>query len=642
MKQARWYSQPFPPAGSISAEGIKRTLGKPPIPWPAILIRESAQNSWDARVGGRPVGFTINLSVVPPQNANAWRTLLLEGAPHSDKFPLRQILRGREWHSTIVRTLTVSDRGTKGLGGPTRADIARGDEPRDWVSFVLNVGDPPDTKRGGGTYGYGKSILYQMSRAGTILVHTRTPTPAGLQNRLIGICLGESMEIAGENGELRPYTGRHWWGDAEKAHVEPLVGVDAEMAAKALGLQPFDADESGTDVIIVEPDLGDQSDDEAVRYLADAIAWNLWPILLEQRGTERMVPRVWHNGLSVPVPIPEKTRGLKTFVAAYRRLQEGDEAQTLLCGNPKKQLGRIALERQLIPVFEPPAAAQDLGITSAPHHVCLMRAPELVVKYHAGPEPISANLAYAGVFKALDDMDRTYAAAEPPTHDDWVFTQLEGLERTFVRTTFTRIKERLAEFARPAEVRSNAARAPLGAVSNFLGSLVAAATGTGAASALAPQMAPGGVGAERGRAEPQGNDVAPATSTAIGSERSERSGRERVSIRLDGDPYFEDSEIGLLLVQDALVVGNGHLVVQGTAGIMVADGSREQEPPDGFDEPVVLGWRYGTGERQGDELDLSDATAGQRVALVVQPVPDTITQMDISVLRAEGKIPHGS
>jgi hypothetical protein len=152
MTQPRWYSQPFPPAGSISAEGIKRTLGKPPMPWPAILVRESAQNSWDARLGDQPVRFSLNLAVVPPQKANAWRSLLLEGAPRSDQFSLRRILRGREWHSTMIRTLTVSDRGTKGLGGPTRADVARGDEPRDWVSFVLNVGDPPDTKRGGGTY----------------------------------------------------------------------------------------------------------------------------------------------------------------------------------------------------------------------------------------------------------------------------------------------------------------------------------------------------------------------------------------------------------------------------------------------------------------------------------------------------------
>ncbi|WP_305787360.1 hypothetical protein [Symbioplanes lichenis] len=644
MTRPRWYSQPFPPAGSISAEGIKRTLGKPPIPWPAILVRESAQNSWDARVGGQPVSFTLALSVVPPQNANAWRTLLLEGAPHDARFPLRQILRGREGHSTYVRTLTISDRGTKGLGGPTRADTARGDEPRDWVSFVLNVGDPPDTKHGGGTYGYGKGILYQMSRAGTIVVHSRTMTAEGPEGRLIGICLGESMELADSQGEKKPFTGRHWWGRVESEHVEPLTGEEATATADALGLRPFAEGETGTDVVIIEPDFGDESDEDTAQYLADAVAWNLWPIMLEKRGPERLVPQVWNRGLRVPVPVPEKTRGLRTFVAAYRRLESDEGVHTLMCGNPKKALGRMALERQLIPPYEPPAAAQDLGITAAPHHVCLLRTPELVVKYHAGPEPISANLAYAGVFRAFDEMDRTYAAAEPPTHDDWVFAQLEGAERTYIRTTFVRIKERLAEFAKPAEVKVEGARAPLGAVSNFLGSLVAAATGSGAATALPtlPTAGSGGVGGNGPSDEGFDNGVAGDGGSSSTSDRPGPGARGgRASVRLDGEPYFENSEIGLLLVQDAVVVGSGRLVARGEVSITVADGSRELDPPEGSAQPMVVGWRTGPDEQEGDQLTLDDATAGQRLALVVRPVAETITQISVVTVRNGGTAGNG-
>jgi hypothetical protein len=643
MTAARWYSQPFPPAGSISAEGIKRTLGKPPIPWPAILVRESAQNSWDARLGNRPVNFSLDLAIVSPQHANAWRSLLLEGAPHSDKFPLRRSLRGREWHSAIIRTLTVSDRGTKGLGGPTRADTARGGERRDWVSFVLNVGDPPDTKNGGGTYGYGKGILYQTSKAGTIIVHTRTETSAGLQNRLIGICLGESMEL-GEAAEKRPYTGRHWWGNVEATHVEPLVGDEATEVAATLGLRPFRSDESGTDVVIIDPDFGDDSDEETARYLADSIAWNLWPIMLEQRGDERLIAEVRHGGVTVPVPVPEKTRGLRTFVAAYRRLGSGDGVHTLSCGNPKRQLGRLSLERQLSPAYEPPPAAQDLGITNAPHHVCLLRSPELVVNYHAGPEPISANLAYAGVFRAFDDMDRTYAAAEPPTHDAWVFAQLDGAERTFVRTTFARLKERLAEFAKPAEVKVESVRAPLGAASNFLGSLVAAASGSGAASALfstdRPVPPDGSPPPGLSESSPSDDGSSEASTHDDGRTKTTTSPRGRAALRLRGEPYFEDSDAGLLLVQDLVIAGNGRLHVKGTADIMVADGSREQEPPESAECPSVIGWRIGAGLTPGNTLLLESAQAGAEVALVIRPVADTVTQVDVISLREEGK-PNG-
>lgn len=646
MNRPRWYSQPFPPAGSISAEGIKRTLGKPPLPWPAILVREAAQNSWDAKVGEGPVEFALNLAVVPPQNAKAWRTMLLEGAPHSERFPLRQILRGKEWHSPMVRTLTVSDRGTRGLGGPTRADVARGDEARDWVSFVLNVGDPPDTARGGGTYGYGKGVLYQVSRAGTVVVHTRTMTSGGPESRLIGICLGESMELVDNSGAMKPYTGRHWWGRVEQEHVEPLVGDQAMTAAEALGLRAFSADETGTDVIIVEPDFGEDSDEEVARYLADAIAWNLWPIMIESRGVERLMPRVWHRGVEVPVPVPEKTRGLRTFVTAYRKLTEGGEdVHTLSCLKPKRQLGRMALDRRLVPTFEPPPAAQDLGITETPHHVCLLRTPQLVVKYYEGPVPISANLTYAGVFKAFDEMDRTFAAAEPPTHDDWVFAQLEGPERTFVRTAFVRIKERLAEFARPAEERTRGVQAPLGAASNFLGSLVAAATGSGAASVIPPAPVIGSGAGTAGFEQP--GDQSADRERGVESQESNGGAerppgkRDRVSIRLDGEPYFEDAEIGLLLVQDAVVQGTGHLTARASVGVMVADGSREQDPPEGAEEPFVIGWRIGSDEERGATVTLTDAEPGQRLSIVVRPVPDTITQVDVAVLRGEETVRGG-
>jgi hypothetical protein len=267
----------------------------------------------------------------------------------------------------------------------------------------------------------------------------------------------------------------------------------------------------------------------------------------------------------------------------------------------------------------------------------------LVVKYHAGPEPISANLAYAGVFKASDDMDRTYAAAEPPTHDDWVFAQLEGHQRTFVRTTFVRIKERLTEFARPADIKSPSVQAPLGAASNFLGSLVAAATGSGAASA-ATTTAPGGdpdgpgePGAEGNRAGSNGAD--PTRAAGAGPSRAPAGGR--ATVRLDGEPYFEEGVFGLLLVQNAVVVGSGRLVVRGTAGVTVADGTREQDPPEGSEEPTVIGWRIGSERTRGDVVTLENAVAGQRLALLVRPVPDTITQVDVAVVRGVEVVGHG-
>ena len=45
-------------------------------------------------------------------------------------------------------------------------------EPRDFVDFVRNIGQPPDKDLGGGSFGYGKAAFYIASRARTILVDT--------------------------------------------------------------------------------------------------------------------------------------------------------------------------------------------------------------------------------------------------------------------------------------------------------------------------------------------------------------------------------------------------------------------------------------------------------------------------------------
>src|SRR3954468_6062588 len=156
-----------------------------------------------------------------------------------------------------------------------------------------------------------------------------------------------------------------------------------------------------------------------------------------------------------------------------------DAARTLECGNPRKRLGRFALERTVVVPMSPSAvsmAASFAGVDGDPHHICLMRSPELVVRYLEGPTTSSVHSVYAGVFRADDELDDVYAAAEPPTHDNWVSEQLTGHEKTFVRTTFTRLREQLAVFRAPVQSAvSTTSRTALGAVSNYLGGLVAAA-----------------------------------------------------------------------------------------------------------------------------------------------------------------------
>lgn len=68
MTGPRWFSQPYPPEGASAAEGIRNQLGRPELDLLTILVRESAQNSWDARVRqpAPTVDYRIDMWTVGP------------------------------------------------------------------------------------------------------------------------------------------------------------------------------------------------------------------------------------------------------------------------------------------------------------------------------------------------------------------------------------------------------------------------------------------------------------------------------------------------------------------------------------------------------------------------------------------------
>ena len=190
MSTPRWWSQPFPPTGAIASEGIRNQLGRPPVDPLTVFVRETAQNSWDARLGDRPTSFRLELTTVAPTHRPNWERLLTPPANREPNLGIGRLVR-----TPNLRLLSVVDRGTKGLGGPTRADELAVDR-RDWVSFVLNVGEKRDTHQGGGTYGYGKAVLFFFYYLGTIVFYTRVQEPGtGLESRLIGIANGRRAPL---------------------------------------------------------------------------------------------------------------------------------------------------------------------------------------------------------------------------------------------------------------------------------------------------------------------------------------------------------------------------------------------------------------------------------------------------------------
>ncbi|MCX4581911.1 hypothetical protein [Streptomyces sp. NBC_01481] len=659
MTEPRWFSQPYPPEGASAAEGIRNQLGRPELDLLTILVRESAQNSWDARLvpSSNPVDYRIDMWTVGPAHAGMWREILLDGAPTgADNFPLRETFRRGS-----IRVLSVSDRGTRGLGGPTRADDAVGPD-RDFVSFIRNIGEPRDTALGGGTYGFGKGIFYLLSKSGTVLVHSRCRTAqGGHETRLIGCTLWKSY-VAAEPAGNRRYTGRHWWGNTSGDVVEPLVGREAEATAQRLGLKPFGPDETGTTVVVIDPNLDELEPSEAANYLAETITWHLWPKMISTgEKPPAMSFSVKCDGVPHSVPDPREVRPLNMFVAAYETMI-GPDGSDLHCLRPKRYLGRLGLVKRIMPPLEPTRASRMLDIEDLVHHVCLMRPAELVVTYQPGPKPPSVNQGYAGVFRADEDMDEIYAKAEPPTHDAWHPQSLDRPESTFVQTTFTRIAEAQAQLLSLGGIaRPGASNVALGAASSLFSGLVGGAWGIGGATSYSkpgstvtrsskpddseesatrsspgrpvPKTAPSGAGLPTadGSAGPGGFGVDGQSFTEAPGSDGTSMPRRRPRVQYVGDPYYDDRGDTSVLVQEfRLPVPGPQRVHIDLAVTLPGTGGRETDPPIGASMPVLLGWEDDDGRLHASETYVIEGSESVWRALV-RPAPDTMTEIGIKV-----------
>lgn len=467
------YSEPYSPTGNVTSDGVLNQLGRPKLDMFTVLVREAVQNSWDARaVPNQTIRFGIAVWKIDKRQRDGLR-LFFQDVPQG--LALNAVMDSQE----DILLMSIYDRGTMGLGGPTRADQRlEGDEAYDFVDFLRNVGQPPDKKLAGGTYGYGKAAFYRASRARTILVHTRCAWRGITESRFIGAALGEPYA---ENG--RRFTGRHWWGRELDNIAEPLTGQRADQAAAFLHLPPYKEEERGTTITIVQPAFEDV--EKTIITMRDALLWYFWPkMLLNQAHHPSIDFEMFWNHQTVSIPAPENFPPLDLFVKAASHLKTQDVGTKTLFGRvdevaslkPKQSLGKLALEKGVAKPRQYGAVdGAPIPINERCHHVALMRQPELVVNY-LPCEGLPVNSAeYAGVFITNPEVDRIFADSEPPTHDEWMPNYLEeSRHKTFVKMAFKRISEFATEFVRPSPTKISAGGSalPLGAFANMMGQIL--------------------------------------------------------------------------------------------------------------------------------------------------------------------------
>ena len=478
-------SERYASSGSIG-ENARRLLGTPSSDPLQTVIRESIQNIVDAALPGNGPEILIRVRSLRGAQLSALRNHALCELPKDLQSSERFAFLNRQRPPVVME---ICDFGTKGLGGPTRADrIPRGPTSTDFIDFVRNIGTPRNTPHGGGTYGFGKVALYGMSQCATVLIDSLVAKGGADARRLIGAHLGPTFGLPGRGAMLTRFTGRHWWGQADSSgFVEPLLDSKAARLAEALGLPERPPGRSGTSLMIVDLALPSTDPQDVRGRLVEAILWNFWPRLMDDTPSERRLRvSVEVEGNSVDIPPPETLPPLDLFCEAMRDARAGDGAdvRTIKCGKPRKTLGELAVRKGLRaprrPLVEQESLTPDIC-----HHIALMRPVELVVRYLDGKVLPNEKMEWAGVFLASHDgeVERAFADSEPPTHDDWIPDSMErGRARTFVNVAMRQLRHHAHEMgATPRmDIAGDSSQARLARLAGRLGAALLGPIGDGA------------------------------------------------------------------------------------------------------------------------------------------------------------------
>lgn len=471
-----WFAKKIDDTGDITGKGFINTLGRPSLENLEVMIREAAQNSWDAK---KPEVSSINFNIT----VNEYSQSQLDFLKNTIFIDAPRPIPNLENFTNLGKDyFIIQDQKTEGLTGPVRATQKKKDEPSDYIDFILNLGAPRDKDYGGGTYGYGKTSFHKVSKISTIFVFTKTIYNKKISTRLIGYCLGNGDE---------EYSGRCWFGNKMDVNaIDPFFDEEAIKIAKKLGFSDTETEETGTSIMIPFPETGaskdlenkkSRSSYEAFIFMLSAVYWNLWPKMInfEDHSNPPIKFKAYFQNKEYALFHPSEHPQIAYFVQAYyffeqlkkdkknEKIEKNIIVETIRHNQLKIDTGilstighpdieKINLEKNdfkndlLRSIYENSPTNKNQEIKT--HHIALMRSTELVIKYFEGPEKNDGN--YSGVFIATRSkkVDDAFSESEPPTHDNWAVDQLIGDNKRIVHHTFNKIKSSLKEMIGTEEI----------------------------------------------------------------------------------------------------------------------------------------------------------------------------------------------
>lgn len=438
--------------GSISARGASRTLGRPNLSPLALVTREMAQNSWDARLEGHMPEFGCLVRYANQGVLNTLRNdVFVAGFEiHSKYTGLDQTFNRGD-----VYFLEFWDRGTVGLDGPDRPDEAVEEgESQNFVNLTMNLGSDNKGQGNGGSYGFGKTAAFNMSESQSVIYWSAFKTKTGeIDYRLIAVALGKEYTYDGRN-----YTGRHWWGYEGPTvkgtgNILPLTGERARLLGKEIFSRHFNDGETGTSILIVDakpaelmevsddegkiPDEPDQIIDRSHEKIQNIVMYHLWPKLDVEDGNRSMDIRINNNPVLIQnLKNKPEYKGIEQLCSALNDVRKMSEHKNIDFESfdgvfrYKGYIFKRTRDSYNIGYLKIVLGAYDSTAERSiypQNTVCLMRnEAELVVQYRKVNDLDDSKATWYGVFKPDLETDVAFREAEPPAHDEWNPSSLEN------------------------------------------------------------------------------------------------------------------------------------------------------------------------------------------------------------------------
>ena len=415
-----------------------------------VFLRETLQNSNDQRLNtGDTINFGLHYQTLVGSGFETLKRMLNQHSPHSIAgdiiFPD---------DSKSIPLLVVVDSKTVGLNGDTNPQVASDDS--NFCNFFFFSGQLESRHTGGGSFGIGRNVLFSASRLKTIVVYSETEVEGSLEKRFMAMAAGKSFRHAATQ-----FTGRHWWGIADKARpggVLPVTGDHAEELAKQFGLHSHLKGSTGTVIGVVAPIFEDpQLEMESLR---DAIIINAWPHLLHEKGKEASLSiELSINGEKLDLgDVRGATSPVRDFVNAYLRdesvlkvssqiISFHGNNETFKAFNVAKEVKTIG-EMAWVKTIESeaqPLKYMSMGLVKG-SSVALMRSPKIIVRYLPVDEQNDGSTIKA-VFEVNANYEEVFRKSENVLHDEWqpkrlklakgqmnpVSQAIEKIQKTFAR-----------------------------------------------------------------------------------------------------------------------------------------------------------------------------------------------------------------